>query len=85
MQLEPYNNWLAVAPSDTVDLVPFTQRKMLTKALYVGTGGDLALVSEDNNVVVWPSVPSGTVLRVAVRRVNVSGTAASNLVACYVV
>lgn len=77
----PARSAAAVTPSDTVDLVPFA------KALYVGTTGNITLVpagdtSASGTGVLFTSVPVGW-FPVQVRRVNSTGTAASNIVAVY--
>ena len=82
--ISPTNKWVAVAPSDSVDLTLFTQRQELTDAVYVGNGGgDVACVDQSGDVTVFTSVPAGTTLRVGVRRINLTGTSATSLVACY--
>lgn len=75
--------WIAVAPSDTVDFMPYTTKQLLTDSLYVGNGGDVAVVDQSGTATVFPNVSGGSVLYVAARRVNASGTAATGIVACY--
>ena len=62
-------------PDDTADL------PAATKAIYVGSGGDvpLQLVGSDGEVV-FSNVPTGTVLAVRVAAVRQTGTSAANLV-----
>ncbi len=79
------NQWITLPPSDTADPDPFTRKKLLTQGLYVGTGGDVALVDESNTVTLFSNVQSGTTLNVAIRRVNATGTTATGLVACYLI
>lgn len=80
----PTTQWIAVAPSDTVDLPNYTTKQLLTHAVYVGTGGgDVACVDQSGTPTVFTGVPAGTMLRVAVRRINLSGTSATSIVACY--
>lgn len=68
----------AVAPHDVNDLT-FTAR-----ALYVGTGGDVvAILKGDAAAVTFKNVPTGAVLPVAVRRVQATGTTASNILALW--
>ncbi len=83
MYLRPYNLNLAISPDDTVNLPQYVARALLTAAVYVGTLGDVVTVDQNDNIVTWKAVPAGTFLQVAVKRVNASGTGASNLVACY--
>lgn len=77
--------WIAFTPSDTIDPDPYTTKKLLTQGVYVGTGGDVALVDQSNTATVFPNVSSGTTLHVAARRVNATGTTATGLVFCYLI
>ena len=85
MAMFPTNQWVALVPSDSVDPDIYTQKQRLTQGVYVGTGGDVALVDQSGTVTVFPNVSSCTTLNVVVRRVNASGTTASGLVACYLI
>ena len=73
--LQPWTRAVAVTPSDTADL-PF-----VTRALWVGTGGDVGVVTLDGDTEVIPSVPGGTYLVGRLTRVRATGTTASGLVA----
>jgi hypothetical protein len=65
----------AIAPNDTANL-PQT-----TKAVYVGTGGDIALRAVGSTEdVVLRNVVAGSVLAIRLQAVRVAGTTASNLV-----
>lgn len=65
----------SIQPSDSEDL-PRT-----TKALYVGSGGDVALKAVDSETdVVLRNVVSGTVLAVRIDAIRETGTTASDLV-----
>lgn len=55
----------------------------VTRALYVGAGGDIAAVMTDDSVVSFVAVPTGTILPVRVKRVNAIGTSASSIVALF--
>lgn len=81
--LSPTNRWSAIAPSDTIDLTLYTQRQYLTAGIYVGGTGDVACVDQSGDVTVFVGVPAGTTLRVGVRRVNLSSTSATSLIALY--
>ena len=52
----------------------------MTRAIYVGTGGDIALVDAAGNAVTFKAVPQGSVLPVRARAVRVAGTTAADLV-----
>lgn len=64
-------------PSDSTNL------SSIARALYVGTGGNVAAVMPDDSVVTFISVQSGQILPVRVKRVNATNTTASNIVALY--
>lgn len=69
----------AVTPSDTVNLAVG-----VTRALWVGGVGDIAILAEDDTVVVTLSaVPAGTLLPIRTRRVNSTNTTATLIVALY--
>lgn len=65
----------AISPDDNADL------PQATKALYVGVGGDISLLSVGSDIVVtFVGVVSGSILPVRVRAVHVTGTTADALV-----
>jgi hypothetical protein len=66
----------AVTPNDTTPLV------FVCKALYVGTGGNVAIMaSEDTAAVTLTNVQSGSIIPVRARRVMATGTTATGIVA----
>ena len=68
----------AVTPSNTTEIGP-------TRALYVGTNGDVAVVMwEDNDevTITFVNVPNATFLPLNVRRV-MAATTALNIIAIY--
>ncbi len=66
--------WFAVTPSDDDDL------EQMPKGLWVGTGGDLAIMGIDGNVEVMKNVPNGFMLVVGPVRV-MEATTASDILA----
>lgn len=67
-----------VTPSDGTDL------PIYANALYIGGGGDVAVLAEndaDGASVVFKNVPAGGILPVQTRRVLATGTTASNIIA----
>ena len=71
----PAGYGVAVTPSDST--VFYT-----TRALYVGTGGNLS-VEDINGIVAYANVPAGYILPVQVKAVRATGTTATNIVALY--
>lgn len=55
----------------------------ISRGLYVGVTGNVAIVASDGSTATFINVQGGTVLPVRVKRVNTSGTTASSLVAIY--
>ena len=66
-----------IAPADFNDVLN------TTRAIWVGTCGDLAVVFPDGTGVTLKNVPTGTLLPVRAMRVNATGTTATNLVGLY--
>lgn len=64
----------AVTPSDTNELT------RVSRALYVGNTGDVAVVMSSGGTITFAAVPSGTLLPVRVRQVKTTGTTASGIV-----
>ena len=67
----------AIAPSDATDLTAET------RAIYVGTGGDLTLVLASGDQVTLTGIGGGMLLPVRARRVKATGTSAAQLVGLY--
>lgn len=72
----PYANAADVTPSDTADLT------YTTRALYVGTTGNLVVIMASGDTVTLDSVPVG-VLPIRVSRVKATNTTAANIVALW--
>lgn len=68
----------AITLSDTVDVTP------IPRGVWVGVGGDVALMAMgDSAAVTLKNVPSGSYLPIRAKRVMVTNTSATNLVAWY--
>lgn len=67
----------AVTPSDSTDLT------RTTRALYIGTGGNVNIDTMDGSTVLFSNVPDGSILPVRVKRVRSTSTTASNIVALF--
>lgn len=70
----PVIGGFAIAPHDSTPLPE------ITRAVYVGVTGDLALVLASGQSVVLKAVPAGSLLPVRVQRVAATGTTAASLV-----
>lgn len=73
----PAVGWVAVTPSDTVNLLGGC------RGIYVGGAGNVALVGEDDTAVTFTAVPVGTFMSCGPKRVNLTNTTATLLVALY--
>ncbi|AVQ04480.1 hypothetical protein B7G68_15190 [Caulobacter segnis] len=72
--MDPGRYPIAITPHDTTEVN--------ARGLYVGTGGDLAIVSMDGTTsITFANVPSGTILPVFAFRVKSTGTTAADIVA----
>lgn len=78
----PARNAASITASDSTN---FTYG--ITKGIYVGTGGDIAVVmagdGDSSSVTIFSNVPSGSILPVQAKRVNSTSTTASDLVGLY--
>lgn len=75
--LYPALSYYAITPDDTVNL------PNMGRTLYVGTGGDVALVNSSDQIVIHTNVPSGSKLVCFYKRVNATGTSASDFIAYF--
>jgi len=73
----PARGGFAVVPSDTSDLA------RQTRAIYVGSSGDLALVMADGSELTLAGLLAGAVVPVRAARVKATGTTATLLVGLY--
>lgn len=68
----------AITPHNTTDFANGT-----CDAIYVGGAGDLVVVWQDGSTSTFAGAVAGTVYYFRARRVNATGTTATNLIACY--
>jgi hypothetical protein len=76
-ETSPAQTWAAVTPDDTDNL------SAPARGLYVGGAGDVAAVGLDGVAVTFVGVAAGTILPIAAKRVNETGTTATDIVALY--
>jgi hypothetical protein len=72
-----------VTPSNTVNIPSISGGVSNGCVLYVGTGGDLAVVTVGGDSVVFANVQDGSFLPIQVLRVLVTGTNASDIIALW--
>lgn len=73
----PAQSWRTVVPSDTVNLPAGC------RGLYVGGAGDVVAVGADNVAGTFPAVPAGTTIPIGPKRINLTGTTATLVLALY--
>ena len=73
--ISPAQVCFAITPSDTADI------SQVTKAIYVGEGGDITLRAIDSSAdVTFANVPTGSILDVRVKAIRATGTTAADIV-----
>lgn len=73
----PANGAETVNKSDTVNLTN------ISRGLYVGGTGDVAVVMKDGTTVTYVAVQAGTTLPIRISRVNSTNTTATSMVSMY--
>lgn len=74
----PATSSVSVTPSDSEELA------YLTRALYVGVGGNLSVkLRDDSAAVVFVGVAEGTILPLQVKQVMATNTTATNIIALW--
>jgi hypothetical protein len=72
---------VAVTPSDSTDITGADFNN--PAALYVGTGGDVEVITLGGSTVTLKSVPTGTFVPMQVTRVKASATTATDIIAIF--
>lgn len=73
----PANDAAAVTPNDGADLA-FTAR-----ALYVGGAGDISVITQGGQTVLFAGASAGSIIPIRAARVRATGTTATNIVALW--
>lgn len=68
-RIEPSPKWELYTASNSTNFA-----YGISCSVYVKTAGDIAFVDEDGTVVIWPSVPAGSIMPAAAKRINATGT-----------
>lgn len=74
---QPARHAVAITPDNSNDLVT------VTRGIYVGTAGDLAVVMVGGETVTFVGLTAGVLYPLAVARVKLTGTTADNLIGVY--
>lgn len=73
----------AVTPSDTVNIFYANAGDNQGNVLYIGTGGDLRVLTVSGDDIVFTNIQDGTFLPIQVLRVFSTNTTALNIVALW--
>jgi len=76
--IDPAKHAIAITPSDTVDI----SGGAFMRGLYIGGAGNISVEMANGTVVFYAAV-AGSVLPIRTKRVNATGTTATNLVGLY--
>lgn len=66
-----------VVPSDTIDL------KFISRGLWIGVGGNVAVVMANGSRVTFVGIAAGTLLPIRISRVDSTSTTATTMVSIY--
>jgi hypothetical protein len=83
--IQRYNRWQTIVPSDTVNIsvaLGIGENDIPTDAIWCGTAGTVTAVMQSGQAVQF-TVVAGTLLPIAAIRVNLTGTAATLMVALF--
>lgn len=73
--ISPARKCFPIIPSDTAEL------PVVVKAIYVGTGGDLAVkAADDSQFVILRNMPDGFIIDIRAVAVRATGTSAADIV-----
>ncbi len=75
--ISPARGGAQVTPDDTSDLL------QVTRAIYIGQGGDISVTLADGDSVVLEGVPAGSLLPIRASAVQATGTSAGAIVALW--
>ena len=74
---DPASNAVLVTPSDSTDLT------YVSRAVYVGTTGNMKVTMQDSGTVLFTGIPAGTTLPIRVTRIWSTTTTASTILALW--
>jgi hypothetical protein len=72
---DPATNAVLITPSDSTDLVA------VSRAVYIGTTGNMKVTMQDSGTVLFTGIPAGTTLPIRVSRIWSTTTTASTIIA----
>lgn len=73
----PAKNAVAVTPDDSTDLA------VVSRGLYIGVGGDVAVIMAGGQTVTFAGVSGGSILPIRAIRIKATGTTATSILSLY--
>lgn len=73
----PLDDGVAVTPNDSTDLT------IVCRALHIGTGGDVVVITKGGTTLTLKNIASGVLYPVRAARVKSTGTTATDIVALW--
>jgi len=70
----PANKAFTITPNDVSEL------EEVTRALYVGSSGDISLIMKSGQTIIFSGVSAGSILPIRVSHINSTNTTASNII-----
>lgn len=84
-KFKSYSSDLESPGLEHYDITPhdINDEKLAFRSLYIGTGGNVALVSMSGVVKVYKNCANGSIIPMRGRRINVTGTTAADMIGMY--
>lgn len=79
----PVVGGFAVTPNNTLVYTNDGTTPPVTRSLWVGGSGDVAVVTIDDSAITFKGVGAGTLLPIRVKQVKATGTTATDIVGVY--
>lgn len=74
---DPAGEHFTITRSDSINFIFYT------RGIYVGVGGNITIVTPSDTAVLYKNTVAGTVIPIRAKRVNLTGTDATDLVGMY--
>lgn len=75
--ISPARSAITVTPSDGSDL------PHISRALYIGQGGDVTVEMADGDITTFEGVPGGTILPLRIKQVRSTATTATGIISLW--
>lgn len=75
--ISPARSAISVTPSDGTDL------PHISRAVFIGQGGDLTVEMADGDITTFEAVPNGTILPIRVKQIRNTATTAASIISLW--